>query len=121
MRDGGGGSIVQMASISAHTGGSPTCAYAASKAALINLTRSMAIEWAPWNVRVNVVSPGTFRTDMTTAGAGGDEYLHAMAQRTFLKRIGEPRDMVGPVLYLASDASSFVTGDELTVSGGRPR
>jgi NAD(P)-dependent dehydrogenase (short-subunit alcohol dehydrogenase family) len=119
MRDHDGGSIVNIASTAATSGGSTTCAYAASKAALVNLTKSMAAEWAPWRVRVNAVSPGTFRTAMTTSGQAGEDYLAARVAGIPMNRAGEPDEIVGPVLYLASDASSFVTGDELTVSGGR--
>lgn len=119
MRDHGGGSIINIGSTAAISGGSSTCAYAASKAALINLTRSMALEWADWKVRVNALSPGTFRTEMTMSGPGGGEYLAARAAGIPMNRVGEPDEIVGPVLYLASDASSFVTGDELTISGGR--
>jgi NAD(P)-dependent dehydrogenase (short-subunit alcohol dehydrogenase family) len=116
MREHGGGSIVNVASTAASRGGVTTGAYAASKAALVNLTKSMALEWAPWGIRVNAVCPGTFRTEMTTAG--GDRYLEAKADGAPLRRIGEPTEMVGPVLYLASAASSFVTGDQITVAGG---
>jgi NAD(P)-dependent dehydrogenase (short-subunit alcohol dehydrogenase family) len=119
MRDHGGGSIINITSTAAVSGGNTTCAYAASKAALINLTKSMALEWAGWKVRVNALSPGTFRTEMTASGPAGAEYLAARAAGIPMHRVGEPDEIVGPVLYLASDASSFVTGDELTISGGR--
>jgi NAD(P)-dependent dehydrogenase (short-subunit alcohol dehydrogenase family) len=117
MRDNGGGSIINVTSTAAAAGGLVTGAYAASKAALLNLTKSMALGWAGWQVRVNAVSPGTVRTELTSAG--GQSYLDAKAADIPMGRIGEPAELVGPVLYLASAASSFVTGDELTVAGGR--
>ena len=119
MRDAGGGSIINIATMAAYSGGSTVCAYGASKAALVNLTKSMAQEFAPWNVRVNVLSPGPFLTEMVEGGertAPGFKQL--IAGGTMLKRVADPAEIVGPVLYLASDASSYVTGDDLSVSGG---
>jgi NAD(P)-dependent dehydrogenase (short-subunit alcohol dehydrogenase family) len=119
MRDGGGGSIVNVATMAAYSGGSTVCAYGASKAGLVNLTKSMAQEWAPWKVRVNALSPGPFLTEMVEGGAkGAPGFYDLIAGGTLLKRIADPREIVGPVLYLASDASSFVTGDDISVSGG---
>ena len=119
MRDSGGGSIINIATMAAYSGGSPICAYAASKAALINITKSMAQEWAPWGVRVNTLSPGPFSTEMV---AGADRlspgFRDMIANGTLQKRVADPAEIVGPVLYLASDASSYVTGDDLSVSGG---
>ena len=119
MKDQGGGSIVNIATMGAYSGGPNICAYTASKAALLNLTKSMAQEWAPWRVRVNVLSPGPFMTEMMAGGARtADGFLDLVAGGTYQKRIADPAEIVGPVLYLASDASSFVTGDDLSVSGG---
>jgi gluconate 5-dehydrogenase len=116
---GGGGSIVNIVSTAASAGGTATAAYAASKAALLNLTKSMALQWVGWNIRVNAVSPGTIRTEMTTSTEdSGSAYLATKSAGIPMRRVGEPDEIVGPVLYLASDASSFVTGDQLTVSGG---
>jgi NAD(P)-dependent dehydrogenase (short-subunit alcohol dehydrogenase family) len=119
MRDQGGGSIVNIATMAAYSGGSSICAYGASKAALINLTKSMAQEWAPWRVRVNALSPGPFMTEMMAGGAATSPgFLDLVAEGTLQKRVADPVEIVGPVLYLASDASSFVTGDDISVSGG---
>jgi|tagenome__1003787_1003787.scaffolds.fasta_scaffold20868056_2 NAD(P)-dependent dehydrogenase (short-subunit alcohol dehydrogenase family) len=119
MRDGGGGSIVNIATMAAYSGGPIICAYGASKAALINLTKSMSQEWAPWGVRVNALSPGPFSTDMV---AGADRlspgFKEMIAGGTLMQRVADPSEIVGPVLYLASDASSYVTGDDISVSGG---
>jgi gluconate 5-dehydrogenase len=119
MRDSGGGSIVNIATMAAYSGGSTVCAYGASKAALVNLTKSMAQEFAPWNVRVNVLSPGPFLTDMVEGGERtAPGFKDMIAGGTMLKRVADRAEIVGPVVYLASDASSFVTGDDLSVSGG---
>jgi NAD(P)-dependent dehydrogenase (short-subunit alcohol dehydrogenase family) len=119
MRDHGGGSIVNIASMGAYSGGPGVCAYAASKAALVNLTKSMAQEWVSWNIRVNVLSPGPFESEMV-AGAerNAPGFKEMIANGTLMRRVADPFEIVGPVLYLASDASSFVTGDDLSVSGG---
>jgi NAD(P)-dependent dehydrogenase (short-subunit alcohol dehydrogenase family) len=119
MRDGGGGSIVNIGTMAAYGPGPTVCAYGASKAALLNLTKSMAMEWAPWNVRVNLLSPGPFMSEMMQGAASRDPgYLDMVAGGTHLKRVADPAEIVGPVLYLASDASSFVTADDISVSGG---
>jgi NAD(P)-dependent dehydrogenase (short-subunit alcohol dehydrogenase family) len=119
MRDGGGGSIVNIATMAAYSGGPNVCAYGASKAALVNLTKSNAQEWAPWKVRVNALSPGPFTTEMVEGAARlRPEFKELIASGTMQKRIAEPVEIVGPVIYLASDASSFVTGDDISVSGG---
>jgi NAD(P)-dependent dehydrogenase (short-subunit alcohol dehydrogenase family) len=119
MRDGGGGSIVNIGTMAAYSGGPRVCAYGASKAALLNLTKSMAAEWAPWKVRVNMLSPGPFMSEMMEGGERTSPgFFDLVASGTWQKRIADPAEIVGPVLYLASDASSFVTGDDLSVSGG---
>jgi gluconate 5-dehydrogenase len=119
MRDHGGGSIVNIATMAAYSGGAAICAYGASKAALVNLTKSMAQEWAPWKVRVNVLAPGPFDSEMTEGGERtAPGFKQMIADGTLMRRIAEPHEIVGPVLYLASDASTFVTGDEISVSGG---
>lgn len=119
MRHGGGGSIVNVGSMAAYSGGPGVCAYAASKAALVNLTKSMATEWASWKVRVNVLSPGPFTSEMVEgAERNAPGFKEMIARGTLMGRVAESREIVGPVLYLASDASSFVTGDDISVSGG---
>jgi NAD(P)-dependent dehydrogenase (short-subunit alcohol dehydrogenase family) len=119
MRDGGGGSIINIATMAAYSGGPNVCAYGASKAALINLTKSNAQEWAAWKVRVNALSPGPFESEMVDGAARVREgFRELIASGTMQKRIADPSEIVGPVVYLASDASSFVTGDDISVSGG---
>jgi gluconate 5-dehydrogenase len=119
MRDHGGGSIVNIASMAAYSGGPGVCAYGASKAALVNLTKSMAQEWMSWGIRVNVLSPGPFLSEMVEgAERNAPGFKDLIAGGTLMQRIADPAEIVGPVLYLASDASSFVTGDDISVSGG---
>jgi NAD(P)-dependent dehydrogenase (short-subunit alcohol dehydrogenase family) len=119
MRERGGGSIINIATMAGYSGGPNVCAYGASKAALINLTKSNAQEWAPWKVRVNVLSPGPFLTEMMEGGARtAPGFLDLVAGGTMMKRVADVAEIVGPVVYLASDASSFVTGDDISVSGG---
>jgi len=122
MRDQGGGSIVQIATVGAYSGGPGVAAYGASKAALINLTKSMAKEWAPWGIRVNAVSPGPIKSELTEAAERNQPGFYERAgSATALKRVAETWEIVGPVLYLASDASSYVTGEDHIVAGGMGR
>ena len=102
-----------------YSGGAPISSYGASKAALINLTKSMSQEWAPWNVRVNSLAPGPFMSEMVEGAARARPgFKDLIAEGTLQKRIAEPWEIIGPVVYLASDASTFVTGDDISVSGG---
>lgn len=119
MLDNGGGSIVNIVTMAAYSGGSNVCAYGSSKAGLINLTKSMAQEWAPWNIRVNALCPGPFMTEMVAGAERVREgFIDMIANGTLMKRVADADEIIGPVLYLASDASSYVTGDEISVSGG---
>jgi NAD(P)-dependent dehydrogenase (short-subunit alcohol dehydrogenase family) len=119
MRDQGGGSIVNIGTMAAYSGGGNICAYGSSKGALLNLTKSMAMDWAQWNVRVNMLSPGPFMSEMMEGGAKTSPgFFDLVAGGTFMKRIADAGEIVGPVCYLVSDASSFVTGDDLSVCGG---
>ncbi len=119
MRDHGGGSIINIGSMEAYAGNPQAVAYGASKAALRHLTVTMAIEWAPWRVRVNSLNPGPFETEMLVAAERAYPGTLAMlAGMNAQKRLAGLREIVGPALYLASDASSYVTGDDLSVSGG---
>jgi NAD(P)-dependent dehydrogenase (short-subunit alcohol dehydrogenase family) len=112
-----GGAAVATASMLSYVGGPRVPAYAASKGGVVALVRSLAVAWAP-QVRVNAVAPGWIATPLTEAlrapGGAGD----AILARTPLGRWGDPADLVGPVLFLCSDAARFVTGEVLRVDGG---
>jgi NAD(P)-dependent dehydrogenase (short-subunit alcohol dehydrogenase family) len=122
MRDNGGGSIINISTIGAYHGGAGTGAYGPSKAALLTYTRVCAAEWAPWKVRVNAISPGAIYSEMT-AGAErtAPGFFERSSAASMLKRVGETHEIAGPVVYLASDASSYVTGEDHLVSGGMLR
>ncbi|MBT4519292.1 MAG: SDR family oxidoreductase [Halieaceae bacterium] len=115
----GGGSIVNIITMGALKPGGYLPMYCSSKAALKALTRCMAEEWASLGVRANAIAPGPFLTDMlqdlesTTPG-----FIEGSANITLLKRIAQPEEIVGPVTFMASDASSYVTGQCLSVCGG---
>ena len=122
MKAHGGGSIVNIATVGAYSGGPGVGAYGASKAGLINLTRTMSKEFAPWNIRVNAISPGPIRSELTDgAEAMTPGFFERAASVTSMKRVADTEEIIGPVLYLASDASSFVTGEDHVVAGGMPR
>jgi len=119
MKAQGKGSIVHIGTMAAYSGGGTVCAYGASKAALLNLTKSQAAEWAQYGIRVNLLSPGPFMSEMMQGGERtAPRFYEFVAGGTFQKRIADPVEIVGPVQYLVSDASSFVTGDDISVSGG---
>lgn len=114
-----GGSIVNVASIIALvTGGLPQAAYAASKAGLLGLTRDLAQQWsARRGIRVNAVAPGFFPSEMTDELPEGS--MDKEAARTLVGRVGDPPELAAAVLFLAGDASSYITGQTLVVDGGR--
>lgn len=112
------GSIVNIASTAGLRTGSYMASYGASKAGLIHSSRTMALELAGKNVRVNVVCPGNIETDMQTELADKG-FLEAMLKRTPMRRSGRSDDLDGPVLLLASDAGRYMTGSVVTVDGGQ--
>ncbi|MBM79118.1 MAG: 2-deoxy-D-gluconate 3-dehydrogenase [Planctomycetaceae bacterium] len=113
-----GGSIINITSIAAEVGMPNNPAYIAAKGALKQLTCALAADLGEYGVRVNNIGPGYFKTDMAQLSWNDPERRKARAERALLKRWGEPIDLVGAVIYLASDASSFVTGQSLYVDGG---
>ncbi len=109
------GTIEIISSVMGQTGGSLEAVYSASKAALINLTKSLSVELSP-HIRVNTVSPGFIKTKMTSDYS--DETIQIIKSETPLEKLGSPEDVANAVYFLSSPESSFITGTEITVSGG---
>ena len=119
MLDARGGSIVNVSSVVGLVGVPGSAGYQASKGAVTQLTRSLAVEWAPSSVRVNAIAPGHTRTPMVELEwAREPELRDYYLSRTPMKRLAEPDDMVGAVVFLASDAASMVTGQIISIDGG---
>jgi len=114
----GRGAIVNIASMHAIFGAPLSPAYAASKAGVVQLTKSLAVAWAEEGIRVNAIAPGWIETPMTAPARADAVRNRAILERTPLGRWGTPDDIVGPALFLASDAARFVTGAVLAVDGG---
>ena len=112
------GCIINTASMLSFFGGGLVPGYSASKGGIAQLTKSLAIAYAPDGIRVNAVAPGWIVTQFTQALQEDSQRSEAILSRTPLGRWGEPEDVVGPVLFLASDAACFVTGVVLPVDGG---
>ena len=111
------GNIINISSTAGQRGETEHSHYAASKGAIISLTKSLATELAPWNIRVNCVAPGWVYTDMSKAALKSKESKKILSTIP-LKRVGTPEEIAGAVLFLASDLSSFITGEILNVNGG---
>ena len=113
------GSVVNIASTSSFTASTgPMVAYDASKAAVKMITQAAAREVAPTGVRVNAVAPGTVETDLTLGLASSDELAALAAERVPMNRLGRPEEIAAAVLFLSSDAASYVTGHVLVADGG---
>ena len=118
MAEQGGGSIITLASVASVVGTPRMAVYGASKAAVAQLTRTLALEWASRHVRVNAIAPGYIETDMTAGVLGNPYWGEKIRQATPMGRVGQPHEIAGIALYLASDASSFATGQLFLVDGG---
>jgi NAD(P)-dependent dehydrogenase (short-subunit alcohol dehydrogenase family) len=123
MKEGGGGSIVVVASVSSFIAQPAFVPYNASKGALLQMTRCMALDMAPFNIRVNCVCPGAILTRATERhreflGADREQFLRDAADASMMKRLGAPREIAYGALFLASDESSFMTGAPLVIDGG---
>jgi NAD(P)-dependent dehydrogenase (short-subunit alcohol dehydrogenase family) len=118
MKDAGGGVIVHVASKAGVVGEPGHAAYSASKGAVIALTRGMAVELAPYNIRVNAICPGPVLTDMLLEAVPSLPEREALAASAPLGRVGLPEDIASAVLFLASAASDWCTGQALSIDGG---
>ena len=112
-----GGAIVNTASLWSFFGAPLTPAYTASKGAVVQLTKSLAVAWAP-AIRVNAIAPGWIETDLTRAAMADKDRSDAIIARTPFGRWGKPEDIGGAVVFLCSDAAGFITGTVLPVDGG---
>jgi 2-deoxy-D-gluconate 3-dehydrogenase len=115
----GHGSIVNVASVAGLVATPDLAPYGASKAAVLSLTKTLAVEWGATGVRVNALCPGWTRTDLNVDLWSDEQISAAMMERVPLGRWAEPSEMVGPAIFLASGASSYMTGQALTIDGGQ--
>lgn len=123
MKESGGGAIVNLGSISSFVAQPSFITYSSTKAAIVQMTRNMALDLAPFNIRVNCVCPGTILTratenHMALVGMSKEDFIAAEAPKHLLNRVGDPREVAYPILFLASDEASFITGTHLMVDGG---
>jgi len=114
----GGGSIIIVSSIGGYRGSVKLGAYAITKAADIQLARNLAVEWGPQNIRVNAIAPGLVRTDFARALWEDPVNYRKRTRETPLQRIGEPDEIAGAAIFLASPAGSFTTGQSFVIDGG---
>lgn len=114
----GGGAVIIVSSIGGLKGTDKLGAYAISKAADMQIARNLAVEWGPQNIRVNCIAPGLIRTDFARALWENPETYAATVSRYPLRRIGEPEEIAGAAVYLASSAGSFTTGQTIVIDGG---
>jgi NAD(P)-dependent dehydrogenase (short-subunit alcohol dehydrogenase family) len=112
------GRIINIASLTSFVSFFEVTAYAASKGAVLALTRSLAVEWARHSINVNAIAPGVFRTDLNAGLLDGTERGRELLMRTPMGRFGRLDEVVGAAVLLASDAASFITGQCITVDGG---
>jgi NAD(P)-dependent dehydrogenase (short-subunit alcohol dehydrogenase family) len=112
------GRIINIASVASGRGFYEVAAYAASKAGVVSLTKTLAVEWAKYGVCVNAIAPGVYRTDLNKALLDGTPRGEEFIIRTPMRRFGKLEELVGAAVFLASDSASFVTGHVLAVDGG---
>jgi len=115
---GKGGKIINIGSLMCHGARPTTTAYAASKGGLLMVTRSLAVEWAKYHINVNAIGPGFITTDLTAKLQADEDFNKWVLSRTPFERWGQPEDIAGTAVFLASSASDFVTGQILYVDGG---
>lgn len=117
-KQGKGGSIIGISSISALVGGAYQAHYTPTKAGILSIIQSTACALGPYNIRCNALLPGTIRTALNEEDLSNDEKKNYMEKRIPLARLGKPEDLVGPAIFLASDLSEYVNGAQLLVDGG---
>jgi len=113
-----GGSIINITSLNAHFGFFNDSAYTASKSGLSGLTKALAKDWAKYGIRVNNICPGYIHTAMTEKSFSDSQLYKERMDRSMIKRYGEPEDLVGASVFLASNASNYITGTDIFVDGG---
>nr|WP_263326635.1 3-oxoacyl-ACP reductase family protein [Neobacillus sp. Marseille-Q6967] len=118
MKEQGSGKIINLASVAGAVGDLGISAYTASKSAVINLTRSLALEWVRYGIQVNAIGPAYIETDMNTEELANPKVRGKIVGKTPMQRLGEPEELAGTVILLASDASSYITGQTIFVDGG---
>lgn len=118
LKDSGAGRVINIASLGSYVAFQEVAAYCASKAAVLSLTRSLAIEWARDKICVNAIAPGVFPTELNSKLLSGTERGREILLRTPMKRFGEPDEIIGAAVLLASAGASFITGHCLAVDGG---
>jgi NAD(P)-dependent dehydrogenase (short-subunit alcohol dehydrogenase family) len=118
LRHSGRGRVINLGSLAAYAGFRYVGPYNAAKSAVLSLTQTLCIEWAPDNITVNALIPGVFPTELNAALLTGTDRGKELITRTPMKRFGRPEELVGAAVFLASDAASFVTGHGLAVDGG---
>ena len=118
MAENGGGAVIIVSSIGGLKGSEALGAYAISKAADMQIARNLAVEWGPKNIRVNCIAPGLVRTDFARALWENPQIYEATVSKYPLRRIGEPDEIAGAAVLLASDAGNFTTGQTIVIDGG---
>lgn len=118
MKEAGGGKIITISSVAGHVALRTGVVYASTKAAIIQMTKNLALEWGEYGINVNSIGPWYFKTPLTEKLLANEEYLNDILAVTPQKRVGELPDLVGPAVFLASEASNYVNGQTLFVDGG---